>query len=711
MTTPAETRSVPDFPYGGVYYRVSGPPRADWERDYKAASADGCTAFRQWLLWSAVQRKPGEDYWEDYDTHLDLAARYGISTIIAEMLTSAPDWVFHTYPDARLEHRNGTRLASHQGASTGTAGFPGLCLDHPELRALAGDFLTRLARRYRSHPGLGGYDVWNECSLYTADLCFCPATTAKFRSWLQAKYTDVDALAEAWSRFGLRSFADVEAPRAAGAYPEVLDWLEFRADNAQELLRWRVSLIRAADPDHAITAHGLGRMPLNAAAAAVDDWRSAAAVDSFGFTWVASRHDGQPWRHYQAADLTRSAADGKPFWHSEAQGGPLWLQPQVLGRPRDDGRIPTAGQVRLWLLQSLATGARGIFFPRWRPLLRGPLFSAFAPYATDGSPTERSIAASEVARWFTAPEQFTLREATPIRGEIALLFLPEAQRLDYAQVGEQAGYPQAADAAYRAMFTAGLQPDWITIARLDEYRHAYLPYPVALSAESVDALTRWVEAGGTLITEAAPGYFDNAGGVTLDPRGGSLLRLCGVREAETEFTPDLWSDIRLVGPELAATGALIRQSYELAGAAALAHYSDGAVAAAVNRTGRGRAIILGSSLPLGATLAGADPATIRPVLSIARVTRAIQLSNEAVTGRIHACRDRRFVWITNPTDSAQRVSLKVPESLKYLHVHRGDPQTVLGAPMGGDLACVVPEHDAVVLSFESVPVRSRPVGG
>ena len=29
-------------------------------------------------------------------------------------------------------------------------------------------------------------------------------------------------------------------------------------------------------------------------------------------------------------DINRAAARGKPFWHAERQGGPLWLQPQVI---------------------------------------------------------------------------------------------------------------------------------------------------------------------------------------------------------------------------------------------------------------------------------------------------------------------------------------------------------------------------------------------
>jgi beta-galactosidase len=48
-----------------------------------------------------------------------------------------------------------------------------------------------------------------------------------------------------------------------------------------------------------------------------------------------------------------------------------------LRREREDGRIPDEKDVRLWNLNSCAGGATGILYPRWRPLLDGPLFGAF----------------------------------------------------------------------------------------------------------------------------------------------------------------------------------------------------------------------------------------------------------------------------------------------------------------------------------------------
>ena len=109
-------------------------------------------------------------------------------------------------------------------------------------------FLRALAIRYKGHPGLGGYDIWNECN-YGHNTCYCPATEQKFREWLKASYGDLRTLGNAWHRHSFAEWEDVTIPRHAGPYPDTLDWLQFRIDNAYALMHWRAELIRSIDPD------------------------------------------------------------------------------------------------------------------------------------------------------------------------------------------------------------------------------------------------------------------------------------------------------------------------------------------------------------------------------------------------------------------------------------------------------------------------------
>jgi hypothetical protein len=98
---------LPAFASGAVYFRKSNPPREDWERDYRTAAEDGLNLFRHWFLWPAIEVAPGVYDWEEYDRQLDLAAEHGLKTIIAEMITAAPEWAFRAFAHARFGTRDG----------------------------------------------------------------------------------------------------------------------------------------------------------------------------------------------------------------------------------------------------------------------------------------------------------------------------------------------------------------------------------------------------------------------------------------------------------------------------------------------------------------------------------------------------------------------------------------------------------------------------
>jgi beta-galactosidase len=103
------TLAEPWFRYGAVYFRKSGPPRRDWERDYARAAKDGFNVFRHWFIWGAIEVAPGVYGWEDYDRQLELAEKYGIKTVIAEITHSVPQWLLAERPDLRPTQADGRR--------------------------------------------------------------------------------------------------------------------------------------------------------------------------------------------------------------------------------------------------------------------------------------------------------------------------------------------------------------------------------------------------------------------------------------------------------------------------------------------------------------------------------------------------------------------------------------------------------------------------
>jgi beta-galactosidase len=702
-TAPAQQIAPPTFPYGAVYFRKSNPPEEEWARDHQAAARIGMNTFRHWFMWSAIEVAPGKYDWRDYDRMMDLAAQNGIKVVIAELITAAPEWMFHRYPSARYLASDGSVRNSSIGGSSATGGFPGLCLDNPEVRVAAETFLIALVEHYRHHPALLAYDLWNENTYAGGSprsmYCYCDATKRRLREWLRKKYGSVEETARAWHRYSYSSWDDVEPPHDFEGYSDSLDWLQFRIDDAFELFRWRTALFRSHDPNHLVTAHGVAGTLESLPSSAHDEWRSAAEVDTWGFTFVASRKGDEPWKQFQAVDLVRGGSRGKPFWHAEAEGGPLWMQPQVIHRPRNDGRIPDANDVRLWNLVSCAGGASGILYPRWRPLLDGPLFGAFGPFAMDGSATPRAEMAGTFARWANShPEVW---KSHPVRGDIGLVFVPESELFNYVQQGDTNFYAQSIRGAYQAFFDSNIQADFVALDDIAQYKIIYLPYPVMLSKETVAKLRAYVEAGGTLISEGLPAYFGDHGHAGKEQPNYGLDQVFGARESYVEFTPDLLDNLSLEVNGQHIEGRYFLQEFRTVGGRPAGRYLSGEVAAVANHFGKGNTLLVGTFPGAGYYLhhsPGAKAFFVN-LLSSASLHPLIHNDNPATQARLHRGPGGTYLWITNPTRLSEVARVSVDDSsVSFISAEEiwGSHQPVV---RGRQVTVTIPPRDGAVIAL------------
>jgi beta-galactosidase len=693
---------LPQVPYGAVYFRKSNPPREDWARDYGRASEDGLNVFRHWFMWSAIERKPGVYDWSDYDKQMELAEKNGIKTIIAELTHSAPEWAYRKFANARQIKADGSELRLGMGVSAATGGFAHngagpLTMNCPEVNEAVGAFLTALASRYKGHPALLGYDVWNEVN-YAAEIDYSTWMKADYRKWLKAKYGDLETLSQAWYRYGHAEWDDIEPPAEVAAYPENLDWLEFKKENYYGQMQYKIDTIRAIDQDCLIAAHGVGGAIPNMAANGMDDWLAASKVELYGLTWVPGRRGFKSWQNFFGPDITRAAARGKKWWHAERPAGPLWLQPQVLDRDKEDGRVMEPEDIRVLTMTSLAAGATGILNLRYRPLLDGPLFGAFGAYGMDGSRTPRSDMQSRIGKWANAAEQKALFEARPVKGDIGLLVIPEAQAWDYLlnHHHKPETYREAMWGAYRGFFDNGIQADWVHIDHIDEYDAIYAPYPIMLTAAHAKALAAWVEKGGKLISEATPGYFGDRGKVgTVQPHNG-LDAVFGAREVDVEFMPDIGDRIHFALDGRPVHGGGFLQAYAATTGRERGKFDHGRVAVIENRFGSGRALLVGTH-PGIAYFKTSSPDNLRyfaDILAWTGKTQQVKLSNPALQGRLHSGANGSVLWVLNATRETQRATVSIGGKAAALGtIHWGDAGAVTAEGLS------VPPRDVVVIAL------------
>jgi len=686
---------------GAVYYRRSNPPERDWERDYSVAAEDGIRIFRHWFLWGAINYAPGKYNWEPYDRKLDLAEKYNIKTVIAEFIINVPEWLYHEYPYARKEHYSGRKAESEIHISCATGGHNAMCLDNKEVEEAAKEFLTELAKRYRNHPALYGYDIWNECSWYSPEnLCYCPATQNAFREWLKKKYNnDLDALNKAWRRFSYTSWDQVQLPRKVVPYPENFDAVEFFNDNSFKWMKWRADILREHDPNHYIIAHGNAKSFSDIAPACGDDWEAAKVPDIFGYTyWYANR-----CHPLLAGDMIRSASNGKEFWRAEAIGNSDWEKRSVRDNyhPEKDA-MADPENIRLDAMISFMAGARTYMNPRWRSLQDGPLFGAYGWYGLDGSRTDRSGMVSEISKWAYDEKQKELWTAMPVRGEVGILLLEEAQANCYLFNGNTDYYSLSIQGCYEAFKESNIQADLIKIDQIMDYSLVYVPYPVGLSDETMKKLQDWIAAGGFLVGEACFGYFDGHGHALEKQPNRGFDEVFGCREDGVSFAPDRWKELKVHTLKGTVNGAILRQSYTVETGEIWGTYDDGRVAVVKNKYGKGCAMIIGTIMGFAYKEKHDEPtrkffaslleaAGKRPLVSVP--------NNSNIVARICADREKAVLWVVNESRVPQRVRVYLDkEAIKFSNAdaYRGKVYKVLPNVA---VEVEVPGRDAAVLKL------------
>jgi beta-galactosidase len=378
------------------------------------------------------------------------------------------------------------------------------------------------------------------------------------------------------------------------------------------------------------------------------------------------------------------------------------MQPQVVGRDKDDGRVASPEDVRLWSLTSLAGGARGVVNLRWRPLLDGPLFGAFGSYGMNGSRTPRSRMASDLAKWCNHPDQKLVFEARPVQGEIGILVVPEVQEFDHLlnHEGQLATYASAMWGAYRGFFDHGIQADWVHVDDMDAYSALYFPYSIMFTAAQAERIADWVGRGGRLVCEACPGYFGDRGKVgTVQPNMG-LDAVFGARERAVEFMPDIGERIAFTFDGRDVAGGGFRQSYRLAGGTARGDFPDGDAAVVEHDHGSGRTLLVGShpSVAYFRTNGGSNGRYFADVFAWTGLEAHPRSSNPLVQARLHERGTQAVLWLVNPTREAQAGTLALGHRLASLVA--GSKRWGADDAVFRDGAFSVPARDALVMELD-----------
>lgn len=517
-----------DFVFGAQYYRAPTPARESWESDLKNFKENGFNSIKFWVQWGWTHRGENEFYFDDTDRLMDLAAQNGLKVTLNVIFDVAPRWFMRKYPESKIVLSNGTIVEPFAAGHRQIGGFPGTCYNHQAARDARMLFLQKTVERYKDHPAMDMWDVWNEpeqCGPYrypkTEELpCYCDSCLNGFLDAMRQKHKTLDKLNDLWGRC-YNDWDDVELPRERLAYSDFIDFREFQLDTMTNEANMRIDCVRKYDKKHPVYLHVVpNTSSIFNALTGVDDFALAKECDVFASTNFA----GPIW-----SVLTTSAGKGKVCYNVECHignGTTQMHQKQITLSDMVNDLVPQIGM-----------GLRGFMFWQYRPETLGYESPAWGVTKPDGSIGSVGIAAKQFIKALS-PITDEIMQCPAPKAEIAIWKGRKNELLSFCINNSLGSFAQSIEAyvnaAYYNNYNCCIVDDERIKTDLDGIKLLILPSCYEADEELVSAVDKFVQDGGTLLCEAHfGGYNADTGRHSYSMPGVGADKLWNIREAYT----------------------------------------------------------------------------------------------------------------------------------------------------------------------------------
>lgn len=585
------------FVYGTQYLRGATPERDQWEKDMASMKACGFNTIRAWLVWNAIEKVEGEIDYDYLSGFLNCAKKYDLNVGLLFHMHACPEWAVKKYSSLFYMNEDNLPFEPAGRPNTPSGGWPGLCFDHEETRELEYRFISNVIAETKKYDNVAFYEPMNEphqwvdYAKHPYDIfCYCPATRKKFQQWLRNKYHSIDALNNAWGYF-YNDFDEVRPPRWLTSYADYADFRIFTMDNVAEEVKYRTDIIRSCDTKPVI-AHAWGGGSVTCVqlgGMAFDDWKNAEMVDKWGFSAF-------PWGKDDccvlglSSNAARSAAGGKEYWQSELTGG--MTGSSFSNRGRVDAKT-----FDKFNLESIRHGAKGILYWQYRKERIGSEFGGYAMTDYEGGPTLLTEKAIQLGK-FLREHGDTLKEGSLKPAKIGIVFSPRSHLACWC-ASEKNSTKNAVDSFsgyYRMFWEENIPIDVLHEERypdLSAYQLIILPNAMAIHPKMAEDLKKFIENGGTILSEQAFGIFDETLKLSYHVPGYGFAPVFGAKN--DELIPR--KNVTIIKDETVyELPCNYIETYKNVTAKVLCTYHDGTPAILSNTYGKGTAILTGVNL-------------------------------------------------------------------------------------------------------------------
>ena len=351
----------------GVCYYPEHWPEASWADDAARMRDAGIRYVRiAEFAWSRIEPRPDSFDWVWLDRAIDVLAGADLCIILGTPTACPPKWLVDAYPDILAADRD--------GRPRGFGSRRHYCFSCRTYREQSRRIVAALAERYAEHPAIHAWQTDNEYGCHDTVLSYSEAARDAFRTWLAAKYVNVEALNKAWGNvfwsMEYGSFDEVELPNLTVTEANPAHWLDFRRFSSDQVVafnREQVDVLREAGVTVDLVHNYMG------ASTEFDHYAlgrdlDVASWDSYPLGFLEqSRQDAARKAHYRQQgdpdfaafhhDLYRAVGRGR-WWVMEQQPGPVNWAPA--------NAVPLPGMLRLWAFEAFAHGAELVSYFRWR---------------------------------------------------------------------------------------------------------------------------------------------------------------------------------------------------------------------------------------------------------------------------------------------------------------------------------------------------------
>lgn len=441
--------------------------------------------------WAAVEPRDGQFDFAWLDRTLEVLHRHGLRVVMGVPSYVPPYWLLQAHPEILLINRDGVRMR------TGGMG------DVDRSNSVYLSYVDRLDRALADHygrdPRIVGWQIDNELGVWGDD-CYNSDCASAFHDYLRKKYGSIEELNRRWGTVSyghqFTSFDQVPLdwhPIAEGHQSSLyFDVRQFFSGMELSFVRRQAAIFHERAPGQWVTHNAVGPT------LALNTFELRHDLDFVSFDNYPTLNP-DAWGASFALDIARGYNLGAPYLIlEEAAGAP---GPYTLTGPQ-----PPPAQLRLWAYETLAHGANGVLFFRWRTARSGSeeFWQGLLDHA--GSSSAR------------------LRMATRMGAEMRQLqlYLPDARST--ARVGivfswkswaamsagsTHSDYVDSLREWQHSLRAAGYDVDVLPPdADFSGYRVLLAPNLYVVSPRLVSRLSAFVQGGGVLVLGPRAGMVD-----------------------------------------------------------------------------------------------------------------------------------------------------------------------------------------------------------